>query len=185
MRGNCLGVVAVWLCLVHTATAGEVAGVKMGDTATVEGKTLRLNGMGLRRKIVFKVYVAGLYLENPAKDASAIISSEQVKSVQLHLLRPLSGGELADAISEAFWKNVKGSRTALEPKVQKLGTMFPSVVTGDIIVLTYAPGKGTIVTAKGQQKGIIEGKDFADALFAVWLGTDPIQADLKKALLGN
>ena len=62
---------------------------------------------------------------------------------------------------------------------------MPSVVTGDLIVLTYVPGKGTILTARGQQKGVVEGKDFADALFSVWLGGDPVQGDLKKALLGN
>jgi len=47
------------------------------------------------------------------------------------------------------------------------------------------PGKGTVVTAKGTEKGTIEGKDFADALFAVWLGPNPVQEDLKKALLGS
>ena len=175
------------LCLLVTAslTAGEVAGVKMSDSTTVEGKTLRLNGMGLRKKLIFKVYVAGLYLESPSKDASTVLSSEQVKSIQLHMLRNISGSELSDAIGEAFWKNAKQSRTVLEARLQKLNGMLPSVVSGDLIVLTYVPGKGTIVSAKGQQKGVIEGKDFADALISVWLGQDPVQSDLKKSLLGG
>lgn len=29
----------------------------------------------------------------------------------------------------------------------------------------------------------MEGKDFADALFSVWLGANPVQEDLKRALL--
>ncbi len=37
---------------------------------------------------------------------------------------------------------------------------------------------------RGVEKGVIEGKDFADALFSVWLGSDPVDRDLKKALLG-
>jgi hypothetical protein len=41
-----------------------------------------------------------------------------------------------------------------------------------------------MVTAKSVEKGVIEGKDFADALFSVWLGANPVQEDLKKALLG-
>ena len=32
---------------------------------------------------------------------------------------------------------------------------------------------------------MIEGRDFADALFAVWLGPNPVQDDLKKALLAG
>jgi hypothetical protein len=74
---------------------------------------------------------------------------------------------------------------ALTDRLQKLTGMFPAVVEGDQIVLTYVPGKGTSVSAKGQDKGVIEGKDFADALFSVWLGGNPVQEDLKKALLGS
>jgi hypothetical protein len=185
MTKRLLGAAALWLAAVTAAPAGEVAGVKMENTTTVEGKTLQLNGMGLRKKAIFKVYVAGLYLEIRSKEASNIVSSEQIKSIRLHMLRNLSGSELADAISDAFWMNVKSTRSALEARLQKLTMMFPSVVTGDVITLSYVPMKGTMVTAKGQQKGVIEGKDFADALFAVWLGDNPVQVDLKKALLGN
>jgi hypothetical protein len=180
-----LSATVICLAMASALGAGEVAGVKLPDTSTVEGRTLRLNGMGLRKKLVFKVYVAGLYLENQSKDASTIISSDQVKSIQLHILRSISGSELTQAIAEAFWKNAKQNRSSLEPRLQKLNTMLPSVISGDVIVLSYVPGRGTMVTAKGQQKGIIEGKDFADALFAVWLGGEPVQADLKKLLLGG
>ncbi len=180
-----LSATVIWLAMVATAPANEVAGVKMDSSMSVEGKTLQLNGMGLRKKLFFKVYVAGLYLENRSKDASSAIASDQIKSMRLHMLRSLSGSELSDAISEAFWRNVKSPRNVFEARLKKLASMFPSVVAGDIITLTYVPGKGTIVTAKGEQKGTIEGKDFADALFAVWLGDDPVQADLKKALLGG
>jgi hypothetical protein len=74
---------------------------------------------------------------------------------------------------------------ALNERLLKLNGMFPAVVEGDQVVLTYVPGKGTLVSAKGQDKGVIEGKDFADALFAVWLGGNPVQDDLKAALLGG
>ncbi len=167
------------------ALAGEVAGVKMPDTITVEGKTLKLNGMGLRKKVLFKVYVAGLYVENPSKDAAKLISSDEVKSITLNILRSLSGSQIGEAISGGFWHNSKAQMGALTDRLQKLTGMFPAVGEGDQIVLTYVPGKGTSVTAKDQAKGVIEGKDFADALFSVWLGGNPVQEDLKKALLGG
>ena len=63
--------------------------------------------------------------------------------------------------------------------------MIPDASEGDEIHLTYEPGKGTRVTARGTDRGTIEGRDFADALFAVWLGPQPVQDDLKKALLGS
>jgi hypothetical protein len=59
------------------------------------------------------------------------------------------------------------------------------VVEGDEILLAYVPGKGTSVSIRGTEKGTVEGKDFTDALFSVWLGANPVQEDLKKALLGS
>lgn len=174
---------ALALSVAAPAIAGEVAGVKMPDSTTVEGKTLHLNGVGLRKKLMFKVYVAGLYLETPTKDAAAVISSDQVKQMQLSILRSLKGSQVAEAISEGFEKNSKSQMGTLKARLDKLNGMIPNVAEGDQILLTYLPGKGTVVSVKGMERGVIEGKDFADALFAVWLGPNPVQEDLKKELL--
>jgi hypothetical protein len=177
--------VAIGLSLALPALAKEVAGVTVPESATVEGKTLKLNGAGLRKKMVFKVYVAGLYLETPSKDAAAVISSDQTKRMTLSVLRSLSAHQVNEAIEEGFEKNSKSKMSALKARLEKLETMIPNVEKGDEIVLSYVPGKGTVVSAKNAEKGVIEGKDFADALFSVWLGPDPVQADLKTALLGG
>jgi hypothetical protein len=184
-NGKLIPAALTFLIFVASAAAGvEVAGVKMAEKVTIEGRSLKMNGMGLRKGLVFKVYVAGLYLESPSRDAPTIISSDQIKSMRLHILRSLSGPEVADAISEGFWRNVKQPRNAFEERVGRLRAMIPDVREGDLIELTYVPGKGTVVAAGGRQKGVIEGKDFADVLFSVWLGENPVQSDLKKALLG-
>ena len=62
---------AVVLAGATVAQAKELAGVTMPDTLSVGGKTLKLNGLGLRKKAIVKVYVGGLYLETPSKDAAA------------------------------------------------------------------------------------------------------------------
>jgi hypothetical protein len=167
------------------ALAGEAAGVRMPDTITVEGKTLKLNGIGLRKKLMFKVYVAGLYVETPTKSPEAIISSDQVKRVSLHILRSLKASKVTEAIEDGFEKNSKAQMGALKERLAKFSAMFSDVNEGDEILMTYAPGKGTSVSIKGSERGTVEGKDFGDALFSVWLGPDPVQEDLKKALLGS
>jgi Chalcone isomerase-like len=158
---------------------------QMPSTVAVAGKTLKLNGMGVRRKIVFKVYVAGLYLENPSKDASAILAADEVKSIRLHLLRNLRGKQISEAIQEGFERSSKADLPKLEERLRRLASLLPDLSEGDEIALSYAPGKGTVVEMKGAERGVIEGKDFADALFSVWLGPNPVQEDLKKALLGS
>lgn len=178
---------ALSLCIAGASTslAKEVTGVTLPDTAAVEGKTLKLNGAGLRKKAIFKVYVGGLYLETPSKDAATVISSDQIKRMQLSVLRSLSTKQVTEAIEEGFEKNSKGQMDALKPRLERFKSMIPDVEKGDQILMTYIPGKGTLVSAKGAEKGVIEGKDFADALFSVWLGPDPVQEDLKVALLGG
>jgi hypothetical protein len=183
MRKRVSLAVAFCSAIAAIVLAGGVAGVTMPDTITVEGKTLKLNGMGLRKKVVFKVYVAGLYLETPSSAGPAAISSEQVKRMQLSVLRSLKAAQVTEAIEEGFEKNSRAQMGALKERLGKFGAMISDVVEGDQILMTYLPGKGTAVSVKGTEKGVIEGKDFADALFAVWLGNNPVQEDLKKALL--
>jgi hypothetical protein len=56
---------------------------------------------------------------------------------------------------------------------------------GDLISLDYLPGKGTVVTIKGVEKGVVPGGDFYQALLKVWLGESPISKSLKRQLLGS
>ena len=51
--------------------ARECQGVNLPDQLQVSGKTLQLNGLGLREATIFKVrvYVAGLYLEQKSTDS--------------------------------------------------------------------------------------------------------------------
>ena len=165
--------------------AKEVAGVTMPDTVNVAGKTLKLNGMGLRKKLMFKVYVAGLYVETPTNAAEALISSDQARRMDLHVLRNLKASQVTEAIEEGFEKNSKPQMAALSERLKKFSSFFSDVAEGDQISMTYVPGKGTSVAIKGAEKGTVEGKDFADALFSVWLGSNPVQEDLKKALAGG
>jgi hypothetical protein len=45
-----------------SASAADVAGIRLDERTTLGTCNLVLNGAGLRRKAIFKVYVAGLYL---------------------------------------------------------------------------------------------------------------------------
>ena len=54
------------------------------------------------------------------------------------------------------------------------------------VALDWVPAAGTQVTVDGKATGApIAGEDFYRALLRVWLGDNPVQADLKKALLGE
>ena len=168
-----------------SASAADVGGVKVPDTMTAGGKDLKLNGAGIRKKAIFKVYVAGLYVETPAKDASALLASSQAKSMHLWMLRDIKGANVSGAIADGFQLNSKAALPQLQPRLDQLAKMIPDLQEGDQMSLSWVPDKGTVVNVRGTDVGTIEGRDFADALFAVWLGPSPVQDDLKQALLGS
>jgi hypothetical protein len=165
-----------------SAMAREVAGVQVAETANVDGRALKLVGAGLRTKLFFKVYVAALYAETPQRNAQAMITSDQVK---LTLLRSLDATTLRDSITEGFERNSKAQMGTLQPRLNRLNSWIPSVKEGDRVTLTWLPGTGTRVTINNVDKGTIDGKDFVQALFAIWLGPVPAQEELKQALLGG
>jgi hypothetical protein len=167
------------------ALAADVGGVKVPDTQTVDGKTLKLNGAGIRKKSIFKVYVAGLFVETPGKDAAALLASSQAKSMHLWMLRDIKGASVSGAIADGFELNSKAALPQLQPRLDQLAKMIPDLKKGDQMSMTWVPDRGTVVNVRGTDVGTIEGRDFADALFAVWLGPSPVQDDLKQALLGS
>lgn len=167
------------------AFAGELAGVRLADTATVGGKTLKLNGLGLRKKAIFKVYVGGLYLEAPSKDAAAILAADAPRRMVMHFLRGVEKAKLVEAFAEGFEANAKDKVAGLKADIEKLYAALGDVKDGDEWVFTYTPGAGTVVTAGGKDSAAIGSKEFADALFSLWLGPKPPTEDLKKGLLGG
>ena len=165
------------------ALAGELAGITLPDTLKTGEKTLKLNGLGLRKKAVFKVYVGGLYLESPSKDAGAILASDHAKAIRMHFLRDLTKAQLVEAFQEGFEANVK-DRAAQKAAFDKMLALVPDVKEGTTMTFTYLPGKGTTLSADSKELGVFEGKGFADAIFSIWLGPKPPSEDLKNGMLG-
>lgn len=174
------------LALVVSAdvAAKELDGVTLPDTVTFDGKTMSLIGMGLRTKWVVKVYVGGLYAEKPTFNAEKFITSDMAKSITLHLVRDVAKEKIVESIQEGFAKNSKEQLASLQGRLDQLASAVPDLKAGQELTLTYLPGKGTVVGGVGKPT-TIEGKDFADALFAVWLGKEPVDSDLKRKLLGG
>lgn len=173
------------LSITFAIYSAELKGVKMDDTISIEGKTLVLNGMALRKKFIFKVYVAGLYLEQKEKDAKKILKEDKTRRVIMHFVRSVGKGKINDAWYEGLEDNTPNYTKELKAKFDKMCSMMEDMEDGGRIVFTYIPSKGTIVEVNGKNKGTIEGKDFADALFACWIGPEPGPGEgFKEDLLG-
>ncbi|MEW9899718.1 chalcone isomerase family protein [Chitinivorax sp. PXF-14] len=170
------------------AFAAEVAGVKLDDKVNVAGADLVLNGAGVRSKFgLAKVYVAGLYVSAKTKDADAVVNAKQQRRVQLVMKRDVDADKMLEAFKEGITANTSATElTALQPKIAKLEAIFKAVREvreGDIINLDFAADGATKITVRNQPKEVIPGADLSSALLRIWLGSKPVQDDLKKSLL--
>jgi hypothetical protein len=77
---------------------------------------------------------------------------------------------------------------ALAAQLKQMQQIFDSVDhvrVDDVIRIDYLPTIGTLISLNKKPLGTIPGAEFNRALFRIWLGNEPVQPDLKKALLGG
>lgn len=166
------------------AQAAEKAGVTFSDTLTQNGKQLQLNGLGLRTKLFFKVYVAGLYVEKKSTDPSALISAPGEKHLKLHFLRDVDAEKIREAWNEGYKANCRERCEETAKDVNTLNTWMMDMKEGDSLEFTFADDAFT-VAVNGESKGSISAPSFAQNILAIFLGKNPPNAELKEGLLGN
>jgi len=165
----------------------EILGVKFPTEKTIEGKTLKLNGVSYLKKFGFvKVYAVGLYLENPTKDPKTVIESEQVKYMLTHYL---TSKATAKKISEGFIElmeegNPKDLVDANRADIEKYASwldkdMKPGLTSESL----YVPGKGITLTYQGKVRGTIPGNTFAQMYYRYNVG-EKADKKIREGLLG-
>ena len=166
----------------------EILGVKFPTETTIEGKTLKLNGVAYLKKLGFvKVYAVGLYLEKPTQDPKEVIESEQVKYMLTHYL---TSKATAKKISEGFIDlmeqgNPKDLVDANRADIDKYASwldadMKPGLTSESV----YVPGKGITLTYQGQVKGTIPGNTFAQMYYRYNVG-EKADKKIRQGLLGR
>ncbi len=172
------------LSLSAPVLAGELSGVKMPDQISVAAQPLVLNGMGVRKIAIIKVYVAGLYTAARTKDAAAILASRTPRAVRIELVRDVDKGRLTNGFKEGIAKNGGTRVAAHQAHINTFLSYFGDQKKGTVIMFADAAEAGLVVTVGNEVKGIIGDREFADLVFGIWLGANPPSGDLKKGLLG-
>jgi hypothetical protein len=186
-------ILALSLAVLFTgASAAEVGGVKLEDKLrlTPTGPELVLNGAGIRTRFVFKVYVGALYLPEKKAAARDVLALAGPKRVAMNMLRDLTAQQLAEALVDGISNNANAAeQAAMKARIDELVAIMNGLgeaKQGDAIALDFLPGSGTRVVVNGRQHGkAIQGEDFYRVLLRIWLGDEPVDDDLKKAMLGQ
>lgn len=181
------------LLLPALVSAESVTEPKSGTTFEAKRGDLSLAGVGLRTKTMLKVkvYAIGLYVADSAlpglkaKAASPELYKELVwgdfpKELQLKLVRDVTAAQMQEAIREAL-----AMQDADKARTDAFIANFGDIKTGQDYILRWTPGGILETIAVGQNKPAIADKNFAAAVFAVWLGDKPIQEDVKVGLVSR
>jgi hypothetical protein len=172
------------------AAALELAGVKIEDTTQVGTQQLKLNGAGIRYKVIFKVYTAALYMTEKKTTTAEVLALPGAKRVSLVILRDLSSDDLGQRFMDGIRKNAEvAERAKLVNAMLSFGQMFatiPEMKKGDVLTVDWVPGTGVVSQYNGKKIGdTIQDPNFYTALLRIWLGASPADDKLKHALLGE
>jgi hypothetical protein len=156
---------------------------KIGD------KTVKmdLTGAGLRKRVVFKVYTIGSYIEASAgaKSAEDLISADCRKQFHLVMERDVDGKEMAEAVEKAIHKSCGEDAFAKELKALADTMKELELKKGDNIRLSNIPKKGLECDVAGKKTVSINNSDFSKAIWEIYLGKKCVDDKVKDALVSR
>jgi len=173
-----------------TSSAASLEGQRFDDRASVDGKPLMLNGLGLRGVAWLKAFVAGVYVSVPSRDGAQLVAQSGPKRIRLAIMVSASAHELTKSLvgriedheTEAFQKSVAPRMNQLGQAIDSLGDLKP----GDTIDLDWLPGRGTQLSRNGKVIGTaVPGEDLYGAVMRIFVGDHPIDRRMKKGLLAG
>ena len=172
------------------AMAAQYQGFVFEDTIRLGDTDLRLNGLGMRAVLFIKGYAAGLYLSQKADTPEAVYKAPGAKRVQLRMMRDAKAADFHRSLVSGMRKNATPDELArlqdrlvqLEEAIDAVG----AVKQGDTINLDFVPARGLTLSVNGQVRGKpVAGADFFNTLLEIFVGERPVDANLKRGLLGQ
>jgi hypothetical protein len=160
---------------------------EMPGLLRVAGQEFVRNGRGERTRLFITLYEAGLYLRQKCTDAPDILQADKPMAMRLVIRSSLITSEkMEKATLEGLEKSTGGNTAPLEEEILKFIAAFrEDIRAGDVFEMIYRPGTGVRVVKNGREMVTVAGLAFKKALYGIWLGQDPVQASLKKDLLGE
>lgn len=199
-----LSLLTVFILFTAALSFAEVkepkTGVSFQDTKDAGGKTLSLSGVGLRSKMMFKVYAGALYLDPSAKSDLASFKAQAANPPQalydaickgaftkmfvLHFVRDVDHGKITESFQEGLEKSIKTDGPDAADVKAFLQAAGADVKEGQEISVLIGSDEITVTTPAGTSKAI-KNANLANAIAAIWLGKDPISDDLKKGMVSR
>ena len=164
-----------------------IYGADTPDQIEYQGSTMTKNGQGTRIIFFMKVYEGSLYLETKSANAPDIINLDAPMAIRIDVSSQMvTADAMKKALSEGLEKSTGNNTDSIIKEINQLSSSFDTAVsTGDYYEFIYLPELGTHVLKNSVLVELIKGIDFKKAFFGIFLSDNPIQKNLKKAMLGG
>jgi hypothetical protein len=167
--------------------AAQMSGVEIPDTYQIDGRTLVLNGYGLRTFtfLHIKIYVAALYLPQKTSDPQAILTSPGPKLVIVRYIHSGSKDQVQSRYREGEMENCGdgGCDKALEGDFERLVNAAPAVEPGDSTAFVVTD-KSLRVSFNGRPLEQYGRGALGNLILAGFIGVHPPSPELRASLLG-
>jgi hypothetical protein len=140
-----------------------------------------LVGKGKYTFLFMKIFDIELYAPQGKFDKN------QPYALELDYHRNLKGKSIAEkTIEKISEQSTKVSSEQLNSWQQQLTTILPDVKQGSSLIGVYTPSIKQTKFFNNEQVllGSIDGEDFANHFFGIWIGEDSSEPQLRKSLLG-
>ena len=175
----------LFICLLVStlsAAAGEPpAQVVLSWSGQTTETTLPQRGSDiLRWKWLVRLYHVSLYLAPTAED---VISSAP-KRLRMDYLRTFSRDDMVRATELTIGRNLDATTLkALQPWLEIWNASYPTIAVGDCLEFDHLPGGILLMRHNGMLCGSLTHEGFARALFAIWLGPNPVDVSVRDQLI--
>jgi hypothetical protein len=167
------------------AHALEIAGVKVAPAIAVHGKTLVLDGAGVRKKFFFKVYVGSLYTERKVSSLEQLLADPGETVIRMHFVySKVAKRKIVEAFADGLADNSPAEADTPDARAF-LSWFVNDFVAGDTVDIALSPDGTVSATQNGRELGVIRSKSLARAVLLIWFGNRPADEDLKRGMLGK
>jgi hypothetical protein len=172
---------------VQSAHARQIEGVEIPESVKVEGKTLHLNGAGMRTisplGVPVNLYVASFYTPEPIRNEKAALAAEAPLQFNFTFLQGVNKTLISQAWRAQFSHSVTETYPGYEHDKDTFLQLLGNLDKNGRDTVEFV-GDETRVLDSGRLMGVVHGRNFQKAYLSLLFGPKPASRRLKPELLG-
>ena len=162
---------------------------------------LTLTGVGVRKKLIFKVYGFGFYVDAAAASShlaafrgqsadrlaqnkaiyESLMTLPGTRLAVMKFVRSVSGAKMKGALGEAL----EGVAASDPARNAFLRLWDEEIESGEEVAIAFFADGRVVVYRRGREKGSVTSPDVARGLLESWLGASPVSASIKTGVVAR